>query len=123
MKSTHPLRIIGISRGLAIGLVGSLCTLTAQAGARNAADQEVRHVTVRYSDLDLSAPDGMKVLYARLRGAAQSVCGYTTSTPEIRQQIAYHECFDHALDDAVRGIGNPDLQALHTQRTSKARAS
>src|SRR5512145_862118 len=120
MKSRDSLHVIGLSRGLALGLLGSLAAVGAYAGER-IDDGEARQVRVRYSDLDLTSPEGMQTLYGRLKGAARDACGGIIGVRDLRQILAYHECYDSALNEAVTEVGNPSLHALHAARSGKTR--
>jgi UrcA family protein len=119
LKSTHALSTIGVSCALTIGFSGAFGAFAAYAGEPGATDQNARHVTVHYSDLNLTDPVGMKTLYGRLRGAASAVCG-DIATHEIRQMSVYQECFDRALQNSVNSFDNPALHVLHTLRTPTA---
>ncbi len=69
---------------------------------------------VTFSELDLSKQAGVETLYERIRSAARMVCGaddHRTRSLSTRQ--AAKECYNKALDDGVRSIGNPRLDALH----------
>ncbi len=74
--------------------------------------EDVPSKTVRYSDLDISKPEGAKVLYNRIRVAARQVCDLSTGgDPMLR--AAEHTCIDTAIDTAVRKVNAPALTSLH----------
>jgi UrcA family protein len=76
-------------------------------------------VTLRYSDLDLSRPDGALRLYEGIEAAAGKVCdGYHRST--FAGLLQYRECYRKAVDDAVRKVGSDKLTALHRDHTKGA---
>lgn len=79
----------------------------------------VRSVTVRYAELDLSKPQGVEALYLRIRGAAKRVCTADYSTA-IRDQVSWRNCYQDAIERAVRQVNVPTLTALHRARTSSA---
>jgi UrcA family protein len=121
MTIAHSLRVIGLSRGLLIGLLGFTFTTAANAGALAlASDQET--VTVSYAGLDLSDPTAMHDLYGRLKVAARIVCGGDISgVKEVQRVLAHKACANDALEGAIHSIDNVALTALH--RKSQAEAS
>jgi len=77
-----------------------------------------RSVVVAYGDLDLSSQPGAQTLYARLRGAARTVCG----PREVRiQQLRrdWTQCVDTALDNAVAATGIERVVAIHREATGR----
>ena len=77
-----------------------------------------RSVVVAYGDLDLSSQPGAQTLYARLRGAARTVCG----PREVRiQQLRWDwtQCVDTALDNAVAATGIERVVAIHREATGR----
>lgn len=71
-----------------------------------------RSVTVSYRDLDLSSPEGAKVLYKRIQAAATEVCGRPGA--DLLEQSIWRSCYRHAIADAVGKVNNPLLTAVHT---------
>jgi UrcA family protein len=90
----------------ALGTV-SLLTLTAQAGAM---DWDARSKAVRFDDLNIDKPAGIKVLYHRINAAAHEVCELPGSA--FRSQEAEQRCVKQAVDDAVRAVNLTALNAL-----------
>lgn len=85
----------------------ALCsTLSATAEA-----EDVPSKIVKFNDLDITKPDGAKVLYRRIRAAARDVCERSSSTDPI-MNMANKECIDTAVDKAVRKINAPMLTNL-----------
>jgi UrcA family protein len=107
MKSSYPFRSV-LALGLLVGLTAS---------AHAAADFEGVKLTrgpsktVRFADLDISKVAGVETLYSRIRAAARSVC-----QGEVRE--FYAECRAKAVDDAVAGVGNTLLAAVHRAATA-----
>ncbi len=69
---------------------------------------EVPVKTVRYQDLNLSTNAGVQVLYERIHGAANQVCGYY----DVRDLVAgraHKACVDRAMADAVAAVNNQML--------------
>jgi UrcA family protein len=71
-----------------------------------------RSVTVSYRDLDLSTPEGAKVLYKRIQAAAKEVCGRPET--DLLEQAIWKSCYRHAVGDAVGKVNSPLLTAVHT---------
>jgi UrcA family protein len=67
--------------------------------------------TVRFADLDMAKVAGVETLYNRIRAAARSVC-----QGEINE--FYAECRAKAVDEAVAGVGNTLLAAVHRAATA-----
>jgi UrcA family protein len=120
MTTSATLRVIGLSRGLLAGLLGSTLALSAQAGDIALASA-TKSVTVSYAGLDLSDPAGMHSLYGRLKVAARLVCGGDISgVREVQRIFAHQACASDALESAVRSIDNAALTALHRSAESTA---
>ena len=84
------------------------------AGASAEEKGDFRTYTVRFAELDISKPEGAKVLYKRLQRAAFIVCDNTNSAaPYARASVARSECYRTALSNAVAQINSPALTALH----------
>jgi UrcA family protein len=69
---------------------------------------------VAYGDLNLDSDQGAKVLYARLRTAARSVCSPFESR-ELTAELIWQTCFDHAVSAAVTQINKNKVTALHNR--------
>jgi UrcA family protein len=94
--------VLVLSAGSALGLA---TTGTATAG-------DAPQVTVSYRDLDLSRPADARVLYARLRRAAGTVC-QPVPAMELARHLAYEQCYGAALEQAVNQINAPQVMALY----------
>ena len=73
--------------------------------------EDVPSKIVKFNDLDITTPDGAKVLYSRIRAAARDVCDVSTGNDPIFR-IATKVCFDRAVDNAVRHVNAPMLTYL-----------
>lgn len=80
-----------------------------------AADDAIPQRAVSYADLDLNEAAGVEILYGRIRAAARSVCGATTSQPLT--VLAGQECAREALAGAVAKADIPSLTAYHARRS------
>jgi len=99
-------------------LVGIAITLpfAVQAGEPAPAHTVDMGVVVNYADLNLTDPAGARTLYARLKRAAEKVCGNRPSQMELRASMAYQDCTDNALNKAVDRVNSQQLYALHAKR-------
>jgi UrcA family protein len=93
---------------------GSMLVDAAQAS--NAFDT-TPHKVVRFKDLNLNSPEGVAVLYSRIKSAAYDVCGspYRYDLSQFTSQI----CVKDAVTRAIVQINNPMLTSLHESKTGK----
>ena len=80
----------------------------------------VPSITVSYSELDISKPQGLEVLYTRIKRAAKSVCGFYNSPRELSRGRHSMACYQSTLEDAVRQVNRPTLTALHRAKSKSA---
>jgi UrcA family protein len=73
---------------------------------------------VAFGDLNLESDQGAKVLYARLRYAAQDVCSPYQSDELARKRV-WQTCVENSLSDAVGRINKPQVTALHNKIASR----
>ncbi len=76
---------------------------------------EAPSVRVSYHDLNLATEQGTLALYARIVAAAQKVCR-VSDIRDLHQVTAANECRTHAIERAVRDVGNERLAAVYTAR-------
>ncbi len=69
---------------------------------------EVPTKTVRYQDLNLNTEVGVRVLYKRIHGAANMVCG-NYDPRDLAVARAHQVCVDRAVTDAVAAVNNQML--------------
>jgi UrcA family protein len=79
--------------------------------------------TVRYSDLDLSTPAGIRTLYDRIQGAAWRVCQELVPAQNGPSGIENAKCRHTLVDDAVAEVNKPALTGLHLGRSSENRTA
>ena len=108
------------SRLATIVLVASFVGLGGIALARPAAAAEATSAStvsyaVRYSDLDVSKMPGAKILYLRIRNAAETLCESAASWGKKEGEA----CVNKAVNDAVARVDAP-LLTQYNQRRSKA---
>ena len=95
-------------------LIIALTLSLAIAGWSNPSLAGGYHQAVNYSDLNLDRPGDVAVLYARIQGAARTVCKISMSATWDYSLIThYHQCVQATVDKAVRGVDNDALTALH----------
>ena len=89
---------------LAIGLlVHGSCLAAPHQGL-----DEVHTIIVNYSDLDLTRPEGLRILHERIAVAARRACGPPNGfdSPDLLQYLGYQECVHQAFARAVRQISS-----------------
>jgi UrcA family protein len=82
--------------------------LASSFGAVNASDPSSAGISVKYADLDIASPSGARVLYERIRAAAQNACSYfwfKTDADEAR-------CLQNTIAKAVTKVNQPALSAV-----------
>ena len=80
--------------------------------------------TVNYSDLDLTKAEGARVLYQRLKNAANQVCGVRVGARDVfNVAVVKNQCVKTALDQAIRSIHNDQLDALYNKSDSSRQKS
>jgi UrcA family protein len=70
--------------------------------------------TVAYGDLNLDSEQGAKVLYVRLRRAAENVC-LPLDGRDLAQRGNWQRCFNNAVASAVAQVNKTTVTALHNQ--------
>jgi UrcA family protein len=88
-----------------------LASVAVVAHADEAAN-DVPARTVHYSDLDINTPAGAAVLYARIRNAAQQVCGDVDSR-QLAVAVAAKACVNRAVYSSVRSVNSPKLTSVY----------
>ena len=99
------------------GLRGLIATaifgaLTASFSAVSAADPSSAGITVKYADLDVASPSGARVLYERIRAAAQSACNYFW----FKTDEAEARCVQNTIANAVTKVNQPALSAVYNAK-------
>jgi UrcA family protein len=90
----------------AVAAIG-LASVTVGAHADEMAnDMQVR--TVHYSDLNLNTQEGVAILYKRIHGAAEQVCGDVYSR-RLNEAAVAKACVDRAVSTSVQSVNNAKL--------------
>ena len=70
---------------------------------------------VHYSDLDINTRAGAAVLYARIRNAAQQVCGNVDSR-QLVVSAAVKACVNRAITTSVLAVNCPKLTSVYNSQ-------
>jgi UrcA family protein len=101
-------------------VVAAALAIVAAAGVASPARAElaadVPQQKVRFGDLDLSTQAGVRTLYARIRKAAENVCGPATRPGSKIVSEAWQDCVAGAVSRAVHTIDNRSLTAYYFDR-------
>jgi UrcA family protein len=104
-----------------LAAVAAVCLASAAVVAH--ADEAANGVparTVHYSDLDINTPAGAAVLYARIRNAAQQVCGDVDSR-QLAVAAAAKACVSRAVYSSVRSVNSPKLTSVYNSHAGATR--
>jgi UrcA family protein len=97
-------------------LYAALCVLFGSAAvgtpwtSAQASEQPPPSKVVKFADLDIQTAAGAKILYQRIRLAANQVCEPVGHDPVMRESTP--TCVSTAIDNAVRKVNAPYLTAL-----------
>jgi UrcA family protein len=105
--------------GLALCVSGAVLS-TAHAGTTTNANGE-RELVVKYGDLNLANPEGVSVLYKRLRVAAVRVC--ENDSPYLEKRAEVKRCIADAMERAVARVNSPALTAYAASKGGERRPS
>lgn len=100
-------------------IVASLSMLAAQLGQAEETEEARATRVVHFSDLNLASPDGVAVLYARLRRAAHDLCAPFDGA-ELERARRFRACIDEVLSTTIAQADLPTL-AEYYRSTSTAR--
>ena len=95
----------------------ALAAFAQPASAAENLDRAQRSVTISYADLNLASAAGGMELYKRINHAAETACGPMPAGVVVYlyplAQRHYKKCVHQAVDNAVAGLDNPMVTALH----------
>ena len=80
------------------------------------AHQDAPSVSVNFADLDVGRPEGVAMLYRRIRGAAEQVCHPLHPQRQLAFMPRYEVCLQRAVADAVARSNLPALTRLAAER-------
>ena len=105
-----------IARNFAVAALTVLPSLVAmEPASAGVSGGDAPSVTVRYGDLDLTSQEGVASLYRRIGKAAAVVCSALDGRDPMRETL-WHDCYNHAVANAVHTVHNETLSAYHFQR-------
>jgi UrcA family protein len=85
------------------------------AGSTAYAGEELRSQTVKFQDLNVNTPEGVRALYSRIHAAAWQVCSSTTGDPI--EQMGARACARKAEAKAIETVNLPQLTAFYRTKT------
>jgi UrcA family protein len=100
-----------VSNACLLALASAATLAFAAPAAAQTSDAPTR-IVVRYSDLDLGAPAGARVLMQRIRTAAATACGEAPDIRALDQHAQFAACRDGAVDAAVDRLASPMVSAV-----------
>jgi UrcA family protein len=71
---------------------------------------------VTYKDLDLNSNAGIEMLYKRIEGAANQVCGKADAR-DLRGMSFKKACVERAISNAVATVNNPTLTRVSLEKS------
>ena len=99
-------------RGLiAAAIFGALASSFSAVSAANASSESTS-LKVKSADLNISSPAGARVLYDRIRAAAESACSYYWFERDADQV----RCIQDAIANAVTRVNRPTLSAVYNAK-------
>ena len=96
---------------VSLGLIGVGPAFAADADDGD--NFETQTINVFYPDLDLAKNKDARVLFMRLKNAAQDVCGDTFDAPYLSERVEVEQCQKDAIATAVVKINQPLLTAVY----------
>ena len=95
----------GLRALIAAAIFGAIASSFRTASA---ADPSSVSFTVKYADLNITSQSGARVLYERIRAAAQAGCAYYLFETEEDEARCVHD----AIANAVARVNQPALSAV-----------
>ena len=90
-----------------------LGTLALGFAATAPADDNLRKVTVKFADLNVSTPEGAAVLYSRIRAAAKTVCEVDDFSPFTSRSAS--ACVRESITQAVTKVNQTALYTVFNE--------
>ncbi len=80
------------------------------------ANADVQNISVSYGDLNISTPTGHAVLVARVKQAAEAICGQRPETLlDIAANTRFNACMSKAVNAAMAKVPAPAMVAGSTR--------
>ena len=104
-------------RGPIVTAIAIFSALASSFSAVSAADASSKtiNVNVKFADLNLSSPSGARVLYERIRAAAENACSYYWFQSDADQVRCVHD----AIANAVTKVDRPALLAVYNAKNKR----
>ena len=103
----------GLRRVVATAIIGGL-SLGFSGASLADGNSDVRQLTVKYGDLNVTNPDGARQLYKRISAAAWKVCAPPDSSMAYMSET--ERCVHKAIADAVTAVNQPALFAAYNEK-------
>jgi len=116
------MKAINYTKQIALASIAAICVASTMGARADETSAEAPVRTVRYADLNLNTPTGIKTLYNRIRGAAEQVCGDVYSR-QLEQAAAAKACVRHAVYASVHSVNNVRLTLEFDARMGVAKES
>src|SRR5215469_13680312 len=97
-----------LRRVLATAIIGTV-SLGFSGASLAGGNSDVRQLTVKYGDLNVTNADGARQLYKRISTAAWKVCAPPDAS--ISYMSETERCVHKAIADAVQAVNQPALYA------------
>ena len=111
------LRTFSIALG-ATALSLGFSVIAEASGSAAPAGAGLPKIEISYTDLDLARADQASELYTRIERAAHNLCEVNYGSRILARQLE-RQCAAKSVDDAVRGVDNPNLTAVYQAKTGK----
>ena len=108
--------------GMRMGWVALAAVTAAMVAGVSQADDlgdNVPQQKVVYKDLNLKSDAGIQVLYRRIQGAANQVCG-KVDEHDLAGMLVRKTCVEKAVSDAVSSVDSPMLKRAYIAKTGSA---
>ena len=113
MSSNSITLVRSLRRVLATAIIGTL-SLGFSGATLADGNSDVRQLTVKYGDLNVSNADGARQLYKRIAAAAWKVCAPPDSSLGYMSET--QRCIHKAIADAVTAVNQPALYAAYNEK-------
>jgi UrcA family protein len=101
----------GLRTLIATAIFGALAFSFSAVSAADASSKPI-NVNVKSADLNISSPAGARVLYGRIRAAAENACSYYWFERDADQVRCVHD----AIANAVTKVNRPALSAVYNAK-------
>jgi len=92
------------------------------AGAQATEEVNVLSKRVSYADLNLDSDQGAKVLYTRIRNAAQDVCA-PLGGADLARRSQFSGCVSKSIATSVTSVNNSRVTAMYNETMKATRKS